>query len=297
MEHNNPFFSVIIPTYNRSHVIAKAVNSVLRQQFENWELIIIDDGSKDNTAKVLQQFNDSRIKYHYQENTERSQARNNGIAMSKGFYICFLDSDDEYCPNHLAEFHQFIVGKNFPEALIFSNPIVIEEGKETPIEVEVFSGHNSLDYILKNSIIPDRVCIHKMIFEKYLFNPKVNIGEDTILWAQITNTYLMLHLNAYTVKYLVHDDNSVNLKNNVYKSRLDGLNALFREEAIEKRLSPNLKKQTISVCYYGIARYFEGKQHFFRMTFNALLSILYDLKSPQNKAKLYMIYNYLKTRL
>jgi glycosyltransferase involved in cell wall biosynthesis len=101
----------------------RAVQSVINQSFLNWELIIIDDGSKDNTKDVVEQFKDTRIKYHYQKNTERSQARNNGIDFSKGSYICFLDSDDEYCNNHLSVFYSFINLNQNPVGLFFSNPI------------------------------------------------------------------------------------------------------------------------------------------------------------------------------
>ena len=295
-ELNTPFFSIVIPTYNRAHVLPKAIQSVLNQIFSNWELIIIDDGSKDNTAEVVAHFKDERIKYHAQANTERSQARNNGIKISQGKYICFLDSDDEYCNNHLNAFYDFIIANQNPIGFIFSNPIIINNGIETREKIPTFINTDTLSYILNNSIIPDRVCIHREVFSHFQFNPKVHIGEDTILWAQITNAYPMWHLNEYTVKYLIHDDNSVNLKNNVYRNRLDGLHQLFNESEIKKRLSVKLKNQIISVCYYGIARHFELKKDFFRMTLNAFLSIVYDLKSPHNKAKLYMIYNFFRSK-
>ena len=207
MENQNPFFSVIIPTYNRSHVISNAIQSVIEQLFSHWELIIIDDGSVDDTASKVRQFNDSRIKYHFQENTERSQARNNGISLAKGKYICFLDSDDTYCNNHLNSFYNFIIKNNFPVGLLFSNPMILNDGIESVENIEPFDGKNSLSYILRNSIIPDRVCIHSQVFEHYQFNPKIHIGEDTILWAQITNTFPMWHVNEYSVKYVIHDDN------------------------------------------------------------------------------------------
>jgi len=92
----NPFFSIIIPTYNRASMIPKAIESVLQQTFVEWELIIIDDGSIDNTAEIVKTYTDSRIKYIWQENQERSVARNKGISIAKGRYICFLDSDNKY---------------------------------------------------------------------------------------------------------------------------------------------------------------------------------------------------------
>ena len=86
-------FSIIIPTYNRAAFLPKAIESVLAQTYTDWELIVVDDGSTDNTREVVAQYNDERIIYIYQENAERSAARNNGISQAKGDFICFMDSD------------------------------------------------------------------------------------------------------------------------------------------------------------------------------------------------------------
>lgn len=90
-----PIFSVIIPAYNRGHVLARTVQSVLRQTFHDFELIIVDDGSTDETRKIVETFNDPRIRYIYQANKGRSAARNAGAALALGKYLTFLDSDDE----------------------------------------------------------------------------------------------------------------------------------------------------------------------------------------------------------
>lgn len=97
-------FAVVIPVYNREKVIARAVQSVQNQTFKDWELIIIDDGSVDGTAMVVKSFlTDSRIKYIWQENKGAQAARNHGLSLAKGEYICFLDSDDELLPDFMAE--------------------------------------------------------------------------------------------------------------------------------------------------------------------------------------------------
>ena len=96
-----PFISIIIPTFNRAIIIESTIKSVLNQNFKDWELIIVDDGSTDNTKQVIGTFEDPRIKYIYQENAERGAARNNGVKQSKGDYVFFLDSDDIIYPNHL----------------------------------------------------------------------------------------------------------------------------------------------------------------------------------------------------
>ena len=97
-----PFFSIVIPTYNRADVIGVTIQSVLTQQFHDFEILIIDDGSTDNTAQVVAKFTDNRIRYHKKPNTERGAARNTGIKMAQGQYITFIDSDDLFYPQHLS---------------------------------------------------------------------------------------------------------------------------------------------------------------------------------------------------
>ena len=101
MDKTNLLFSIVIPAYNRAKFLPRAINSVLKQDVSNWELIIVDDGSTDETGKIAKQYNDRRIKYVYQENKGEAGARNTGIKNAKATYICFLDSDDEYLEHHL----------------------------------------------------------------------------------------------------------------------------------------------------------------------------------------------------
>ncbi|MCI0616687.1 glycosyltransferase, partial [bacterium] len=97
-----PIFSVVIPTYNRGHVLTRAIQSVLNQTFSDFELIIVDDGSTDKSLELVEQINDPRIFYIRQENQGVSAARNAGVKVSKGKYITFLDSDDEALPEWLS---------------------------------------------------------------------------------------------------------------------------------------------------------------------------------------------------
>ena len=98
----NPIVSVIIPTYNRAHLIDKAIKSVLNQTYQDFEIIVVDDGSTDNTNEVLKNFTDSRIHYIFHtSNLGVSAARNTGIKTSQGEYIALLDSDDDWLPEKL----------------------------------------------------------------------------------------------------------------------------------------------------------------------------------------------------
>lgn len=108
------FFSVIIPTYNRANLITTTIDSVLGQHHDHFEVLLIDDGSTDNTRKLVtsKYKNEERLQYFYKENGERGAARNYGIQQAKGNYLVFLDSDDSMLPDHL----------NTLEASIISSP-------------------------------------------------------------------------------------------------------------------------------------------------------------------------------
>ncbi|MDR7127724.1 glycosyltransferase involved in cell wall biosynthesis [Algoriphagus sp. 4150] len=104
-----PTISVIIPTYNRSHVLPNAIQSVLNQTYEDWELIVVDDGSGDDTKEVIKPYlKDNRIFYFYQENKGVSAARNYGASMANGKYLVFLDSDDLVETNWLFDFWDLV---------------------------------------------------------------------------------------------------------------------------------------------------------------------------------------------
>jgi len=112
-----PFFSVIIPTYNRREFLKKAVDSVLSQTFKNFELIIVDDGSTDDTQSLLDWYQESRIKYIYQKNHGVAHARNRGLEKTRGEWVAFLDSDDWWLPRKLERADEYI--NRFPEFQIF----------------------------------------------------------------------------------------------------------------------------------------------------------------------------------
>jgi len=100
---SNPLVSVVMATYNRAHLLPRAINSVLNQTYHNFELIIVDDGSTDNTEEVVNSFTDNRIIYHrHEENRGVLAARNTGWDLAKGKYECHLDDDDEFLPEALA---------------------------------------------------------------------------------------------------------------------------------------------------------------------------------------------------
>ena len=120
-EHStSPLVSIVLCTYNRAHLVTRAIASVLTQSYRNWELIIIDDGSGDATGQAVMPVvkSDSRIMYFYHANTGLARSRNIGITLASGRYTTFLDSDDEYRDDHLSTRIK-AMGEQPPPALIY----------------------------------------------------------------------------------------------------------------------------------------------------------------------------------
>lgn len=168
----NPTVSVIIPTYNRAHLLGRAIQSVLDQTYQDFELIIVDDGSKDNTEEIIKKFQerDNRIKYiRHEKNKGGSAARNTGIKAARGEYIAFQDSDDEWLQEKLEK--QMVVFKSVPTevGIVYTGFLRIENDKENYIPsswVIKKEGniHNELlrgNFVTTQSIVARKECFEK----------------------------------------------------------------------------------------------------------------------------------------
>jgi len=200
--------ALIIPTFNRGYCLSSTIQSVLQQTYFNWTLTIIDDGSTDNTKEVVESFNDPRITYVYQENAERSAARNKGIVHSKTNWICFLDSDDEYSSNHLSTLVEFIEKEN-PSPGLIATGLLIDNGKARIKKDFLDLQANILDEIGRKFLIPSQVCVHSTILSNEKFDPRFRLWEDTHLWLRIAAQYPVYQIEKYTVTQHVHNDGTV----------------------------------------------------------------------------------------
>jgi len=286
----HPYFSVIIPTYNRAHILGKALLSLKEQAFTDWECIVVDDGSTDNTEAVIKQWmgQDKRLRYIRQQNAERSAARNNGIRNAKGKYICFLDSDDEYLKCHLSILFQKIQSESEPEALFFTYTLFSKNGETIREDLPEMKG-DPFEYLMIYPVIPARVCIHNNILRRYNFKEDIVIVEDQVLWGTIAIHYPVIQVTEFTVIYNICDDNSVNISKNCHRIRLIGLRKFFAQKDVQKKLRRKLKYKLISDCYFGMARYHSHKREYWKSAVSLLTSVFYCPVHPQTKAKIHMI--------
>jgi glycosyltransferase involved in cell wall biosynthesis len=253
-----PFFSIIMPTYNRAQLITKSIESVLEQSFPDWELIIVDDGSTDETKKLIESYTDIRIKYIYQQNAERSAARNNGIKHAKGKYICFLDSDDYYQKERLSKLH-FSILLNGEKVALYYTGIAYDKKNEIIDRPELPNTFKNInDFIVLAVIGTPQVCIHNLILQRHIFNPKFAIGEDMELWLRIIPEFPLVYLkNQHTVVALEHEDRSVNVKRyNSYQDTLLLFKYVFSANHSGNKISSEIKAKVFGNCYYGIAKHY-----------------------------------------
>ena len=248
-------FSIIIPTYNRAAFLPKAIESVLAQTYTDWELIVVDDGSTDNTREVVSKYSDVRITYIYQENSERSVARNNGIAHAKGEYVCFLDSDNYMLPNRLERIAEFIERKNKSACYYTdieylneqSGSVTIKTGKSYQFPIDV-------DVLIQDIIATPQLCCATEILRKHQFNPQLSIGEDMELLFRITNEYPLIYIpNQATVVEVEHEGRSVNHSESSEK-QLEALRIMFSGNHPANKVSRKQKKRLRSAVLFNASK-------------------------------------------
>lgn len=176
-----PEFSVIIPVYNRTDLLLRAVGSVLRQEFQSFEIIVVDDGSKDDIKSIVDAFGDHRIFYHRQTNQGASAARNAGIDRARGKYVALLDSDDSYLPHHLATMHAIL--EHSPDAVAYS-PIIAMRGKGRKFikpPRPLAKGENMATYLMcdRGFVQTSGVCLSRAIAAKVRYRNDAKFGDDT----------------------------------------------------------------------------------------------------------------------
>ena len=202
-------FSVIIPLYNKAPYVAKAIESVLGQTYRDFEVIVIDDGSTDQSLEVAKTFENKSITIVSQPNSGVSTARNNGVKIAKYPYICFLDADDWWHPTFLEEMKRLIT--DFPDAGIYgSGYYIVKNGQEriAPIGVPQGFERGIIDYCevyAKTLCMPltsISVVIPKHIFdEEKGFKSQLKFGEDFDLWIRIALKHKVILVNKPLAYY------------------------------------------------------------------------------------------------
>jgi glycosyltransferase involved in cell wall biosynthesis len=194
----NEYISIIIPIYNKEEYISETLNSVLSQTYKKFEIIVIDDGSTDLTAKIIKEFYNQSVNYIYQENRGVSSARNKGISLAKYDLIAFLDADDLWQTNYLESI--VLLHNNYPKVSVYATSYKFKEesGKLKNAKFSIRTSNewngvisNYFSASLKDPLITSSsVVIHKKVFKRLgVFMVGKVLAEDLDMWARIALFY------------------------------------------------------------------------------------------------------------
>jgi glycosyltransferase involved in cell wall biosynthesis len=243
--------SVVIPTYNRSDYILEAIQSVLEQDHASLEIIVVDDGSTDDTKEKMASLIDSGvIRYIYQENRGRSAARNMGISLATGDYLAFLDSDDLFEANKLVKQVEFLSGH--PEVGLVHGGYIKFDARNHDLgyrDPSWFSGWIYPDILLiwytllppSIVMVPKRVLAEVGGFDESLF-----IGEDLDLWRRIARKYPFGYINQSLARIRVHAGNTSRDAHLTTREFERYLEKAFQDD---KSLSSRFKHRALSRMY------------------------------------------------
>lgn len=284
-------FSIIIPTYNRAAFLPKAIESVLAQTYNDWELIIVDDGSTDNTKDVVAKYSDSRIQYIYQDNAERSAARNNGIARANGDYVCFMDSDEYIDNNRLELLHKGIENSSNKDACFYTD--IRFEGCENYIRKgKPFHFPINKDELICFIIGAPQLCCSTEILRKHQFNPALSIGEDMELLFRITDEFPLVYVpNQATVVEVEHDGRSVAMHSKASEKQLKTLKFMFSKVHPANKVSGKQKKWLRSAVLFNASRDYL-LEHNIKGVMYLIKSLLVNPIQKNTKYKLNILFSY-----
>ncbi len=205
------FFSVVIPLYNKEKDIANTINSVLAQTYSNFELIIVNDGSTDNSRQVVEQFKDDRIFLYDKLNGGAASARNHGVQKSNAEYIAFLDGDDYWYPEHLATLEGIL--QKFPQTKWCATAYEIKHNERLTLSMKCPAIDFGLNWtgrindFFAYSMVDAMVCSSSVCMKRDFFNElggfnlKYDTGQDMDLWIRAALSSKLCFCNKVTARY------------------------------------------------------------------------------------------------
>ncbi|MCF6158763.1 MAG: glycosyltransferase [wastewater metagenome] len=277
-----PKVSVIVPTYNRAHLLRMAIVSILNQTFQDFEILVIDDCSNDGTQEVIRDFHDKRVQYiRHKVNKGEAGARNTGILNSNAEYIAFLDDDDAWLPEKLML--QVNLLKKCPPEVggIYTSCIEIDGiNKRTSWQrTATKRGYIYYDMFIENCVgTPSTVIVRRECFKKVgLFDESLGFGTDYDMWIRISREFRFEYIKEPLVKYYVHNNRiSSNLE-----IRIIGMEKILKRyyrffTLNRKGYSRFQRRLGVLYCYTGNNK--KGR----RMLLNAILIYPFEIKGYFN---------------
>ena len=195
----NPAVSIILPVYNYGHYIGTAINSILNQSFEKWELLVINDGSTDNSQEVIQGFKDLRVKLYNRSHRGLVSSSNFGMKKSRGKYVIRMDADDVMLPERL-ETQVNYMEKNPKVAVLGSNVVKVNDDNVITGFIKYPGENEKIRKILRrrNTLCHSSTLIRKEVIQKIdYYDEEFKYTHDYELWLRIPGEYKIINLNKF----------------------------------------------------------------------------------------------------
>ena len=286
-------FSVIVPLYNKAPYIKKALGSVMEQTYKDYELIVVDDGSTDDSFRDAKDvLEDSGLDYQliHQKNTGVSTARNNGVAVSHGDYLCFLDADDWWAPTFLERMNWLI--NEYPEAGIYgSNYYYVKNGQQriciTNAETGIIDYCKVYSERLAMPLTSISISLSRHVFNEFGgFKPHIKLGEDFDLWIRIALEYKVAFLSEPLAFYFQDSNKEYRAIGKLYPPQVHMLWNLGYLES-EERTNSGYKCLIDNLRVYSLFPYYLSNQY--RDAARVELAKVDWNKQPQKTQRLYRI--------
>ncbi len=259
-----PFFSIVIPVYNRSEIFVQRLTYLMKQEFTDFEVVIVDDGSTDHPEKKLAPIMEiyPNIRLITQANSERGVARNNGIRNSKGEYIVLFDSDDFMHKDHLSKLHKGILGNNFPDFIATKFNFRNEEGKDFNSDIINYKeGIYDYTLFLNGNPLACNVSFKRSLKDLTYFieDRTYAIKEDWMFLISNLRNHKLILLDDLTISMFDHIDRSMKSDNNVIIERTIKATEWIRNNV---ELTPSELNKLYSHRNYfcGIHSYLDGNR-------------------------------------
>jgi glycosyltransferase involved in cell wall biosynthesis len=256
------FFSVIIPIYNRRHLIKPVIDSVLSQSYTEFELLLVDDGSNDNAGDfIANQYSDQRIKYFYKENEERAAARNFGLDKASGNYAVFLDSDDLMKTNYLSTLSEIINIHPDQGMIATKYNFIFPNGDQVPSPMQAMEeGYYDFDFFLQGNVLGCNICLKLFDFDSKRFPPERELAamEDWLFLLLNTRLQPIFIKDIVCVHMQQHPGRSMAQNQLVIKARRSATEWVLKNMPLS---NPEAKKlKTWSHYFCGVHEYLDGNK-------------------------------------
>ncbi len=259
-----PRVSVIIPTYNRENMIGNAIESVLNQTFRDFEIVIIDDASDDNTEEVVKGFDDDRIVYIlHKEKKGGSAARNTGIKKATGKFIAFLDSDDWWHPKKLEkQLSKMETSRINPELVYTGIRQVNNDGKLIKEIIPIFRGNIFQELLIENVVgTTSSVLLRKEVFSDVgFFDENLPSRQDLDLWIRIARKHIFDYVETPLVYQRIHENRITENLNAKIKGRFLLLDKIYDQLKKDTKKLANYYYE-IGILYISMGNMSSGRKY------------------------------------